>query len=151
DVDLSDADNAVDRRRQPGIAELHLCRFDQSLVGLDGGLELTDLRLLRFDQLRRSPTLVPKLIVTLEIGAGVGELGLIAFEIARELIDLRLIWSRIYLREQITRMHGLALGEVDTDDLALNLGSHHIGVVSDDGADTVQIDRDIMLRDRAGD
>src|ERR1700730_15352037 len=45
-VDLTNADDAIDRRRQPRVAELHLRRFDERLVRFDGALQLRYLRAL---------------------------------------------------------------------------------------------------------
>src|SRR6202035_5368528 len=36
EVDLSNACHSVDRRRQPGVAQLHVRRFDKGLVGFHG-------------------------------------------------------------------------------------------------------------------
>jgi hypothetical protein len=47
-------------------------------------------------------------------------------------------------------MDGLSFGEVDADELALDLGPHDVGVVGNHGADAVLIDRHVMLRDHAG-
>ena len=85
------------------------------------GVELADLRFLSLDQLRRGPALVAELAVTREIGAGIGELGLVALKVSLELVDLGLIGTRIDLREQVAGMDGLPFGEVDADELALDL------------------------------
>ena len=45
-------------------------------------------------------------------------------------------------------MHGLAFGEVDADDLPLDLGAHDVGVVGNHRADAAEIDRHVMLGDR---
>ena len=52
DVDLAHAGDPVDRRGEPGIAELYIGCFDERLVGLDGALQLRHLRGLGIDQLR---------------------------------------------------------------------------------------------------
>src|SRR5882757_7436326 len=46
DVDLTDTDDAVDRRSQSRVAELHIRGFDERLVCLSSRLQLRDLRLL---------------------------------------------------------------------------------------------------------
>src|SRR3979490_3413931 len=48
-------------------------------------------------------------------------------------------------------MHGLAFGEVDADDLPLDLGAHDVGVVRNHRADAAKIDRHVMLGDGPGD
>ena len=124
---------------------------DQRLVGLDRCLQLPHLRLLGLEQLRSSPAFFPQCGVAREIGLGIDELGLIAFEVSGELIDQGLIGPRIDLREQVAGVHGLAFGEVDADDLPLDLGAHDVGVVSNHRADAVKIDRHVMLGDYACD
>ena len=123
DVDLTNAGDAVDRRRQARVAELHLGGVDQRLVGLDRRLQLRRLAPSGSRPAAASPSpCSPKCGVALEIGLGIGELRLIAFAGCRSLVDLRLIGARIDLREQVAGMHGLAFGEVDADDLSLDLG-----------------------------
>ena len=150
-VDLTDADDAVDRRRQARVAELHVGGIDQRLIGFDGGLQLRHLRLLGVDQLRRGIALLRQRGVAVEIGQGIRELRLIAIAVRRQLVDLGLIGTRVDLREQVAGMDRLALGEVDADDLALDLAAHDDGVVGDHGADAGQIDRHVMLSDCSGD
>ncbi len=151
DIDLADADDAVDRRGQPRVAQLHVRGVDERLVGLDRALELRDLRLLRVQELRCGEALLFQRCVTVEIGLCVGELGLVAIAVRGELFDLRLIGTRIDLRQQIAGMDLLSFGEVDAGDLALDLGAHHDRVVGDHRPDAVQIDRHVMLGDRPGD
>ena len=79
------------------------------------------------------------------------ELGLVALQIARVLIDQGLVGARIDLREQVASMYGLAFGEVDADDLPLDLGAHDVGVVRNHCAYARKIDRHVVLRDRRGD
>ena len=121
DVDLTDAGDAIDRRGQARVAELNVRGVDQRLIGFDGALQLRHLRLLGVQQLRRGPALLLQRRVAVEIGQRIRELGLIAIAVCRQLFDLRLIGTRIDLREQIAGMDGLPLGEVDADDLALDL------------------------------
>ena len=151
DVDLTNPDHAIDRRGQARVAELHLRGVDQRLIGLDGRRQLPHLRLLGFEQLRSGPALLPQCGVAGEIGLGVDELGLIALKVGSVLIDQGLVGARIDLRQQVAGMHGLAFGEVDADDLPLDLGAHDVGVVRDHRADAGKIDRHVMLGDRCGD
>ena len=113
--------------------------------------QLPDLRLLGFEQLRSGPALLPQCGVAGEIGLGVDELCLVALEIGRVLIDQRLVGTRIDLREQVAGMHGLAFGEVDADDLTLDLGAHDVGVVRDHRANAGKVDWHVMLGDRCSD
>ena len=113
--------------------------------------QLRHLRLLRVQQLRRGKALLLQRRVAVEIGLGVGELGLVAIAVRGELFDLRLIGTRIDLRQQVAGMHVLPFGEVDADDLALDLAAHDDGVVGDHRADAGEIDRHVVLGDRSGD
>src|SRR5262245_19134546 len=151
DVDLPNADNAIDRRGQPGVAELHLRGFDERLVRLDGALQLRHLRLLSVEQLRRGPALVCELRIAIEIVLCVGELRLIAIPRGGQLVDLRLVWTRIDLRKQLAGLYGLSFGEVDAGDLPLDLTAHYRRVVGDDGANAGQINRHVVLSDGGGD
>ena len=97
---------------------------------LDRGLQLADLRLLGLDQLRRGPALVAELGVTRRDWRW----ALVSWAWSRsrfalELVDLGLVGTRIDLREQVAGMDGLPFGEVDADELALDLGPHDVGVV----------------------
>src|ERR1700681_4634235 len=59
--------------------------------------------------------------------------------------------TRVDLREQVAGMHGLPFGEVDADDLSLDLAAHDDRVIGNDGADAGQIDRHVVLGDHSGD
>ena len=124
DVDLPDAGHAIDRRGQPGIAELDLGLLDHRLVGLDRALQLRDLRLLRVGQLRRRKAFVLQLRIAAEIGHGIVELRLIAIAIGGHLVELRLVRPRIDLGEQVAGLDGLPFGEGDLGELALDLAAH---------------------------
>ena len=76
---------------------------------------------------------------------------MIAFQVASVLIDQGLVGTRVDLRKQVARVHGLAFGEVDAEDLPLDLGAHDVGVERNHRADTGKIDRHVMLGDRSGD
>ena len=82
-VDLTDAGDAVERRRQPRVAELYVSSVDECLIGFDGILQLRDLRLLGVQELRRGPALLLKRRVAVEIGERIRELGLIAIPVRR--------------------------------------------------------------------
>src|SRR5712675_1869960 len=87
DVDLTNAGYAIDRRRQARVAELHLRGVNQRLIGLDSRQQFAHLSLLGFKQLRGGPALVPQSGVAREIGLGILELSLIAFQVASVLIN----------------------------------------------------------------
>jgi len=121
DVDLSYAGDSVDGRGELGVAQLRLLPFDRRLVGLDRRLQFFDLRLLRLDQLRSRPTLIPQCCIPFEIGLRVRELRLIATAVGGRLIEPRLIRTRIDDGEQIAGLYGLPFAEVDFCDLPLDL------------------------------
>src|SRR2546428_3307233 len=150
DVDLPYAGDSIDRRGELRVTELGLRPFDRRLVGLDGRLQLTDLRLLGLKQLRSGPALIAQRRIALEIGFGVRELGLIAGAVRVRLIELRLIRTRIDHGELVAGLYGLPFGEVDFCDLLLDLAADDHGVVGDHCADALQIDRHVAAVDGAG-
>ncbi len=88
--------------------------------------------------------------VAFEIGFGVRELGLIAGAVRVRLIELRLIRTRIDHGEQVAGLYGLPFGEIDFRDLPLDLAAHDHGVVGDDRADALQINRHVAAGDGVG-
>ena len=89
--------------------------------------------------------------VAVEIGERIRQLRLIAIAVRRQLFDLGLIGTWIDLGEQVAGMDSLPFGEVDADELALNLAAYDHRIIGDDGADAGQIDRHVVLSDRSGD
>ena len=63
------------------------------------------------------------------------KLGLIAIARGDHLVDLGLVGPRIDLREQVAGVHGLPFGEVDADDLSLDLAADDDRIIGDDRAD----------------
>jgi hypothetical protein len=101
--------------------------------------------------LRSGPAFVSQCGVAREIGLRIDELGLVAFQISNVLINQGLVGARIDLREQISHMYFLAFGEVDADDLSLDLCANDVGVIRNHRTYTAQIDRNVMLGDDPGD
>src|SRR5262249_4541858 len=151
DVDLTQARDAMNGRRQAGVTKLHLRGFDERLVRFDGVLQLRHLRGLSIEELRGGIPFGRQLGVATEIGLGVRKLSKIAIARSCHLVDLSLVRTRIDLREEVPSMHGLALGEVDADDLSLDLAAHHNGVVSDDRADAAKMDGPVVTGPHGGD
>src|SRR5262245_8672633 len=150
DVNLANARDAVDWRGQPRVAQLRLGGLDERLVGLDRILQLRNLCFLGFEQLWGCKALLLARLIAIEIGNRVGELRLIAIAGCGHLIDLCLIGARVDLSEEIAGVHRLALGEIDADDLPLDLGANGDRIIGDHGADPCQIDRHVVLSDRCG-
>src|SRR6202035_3941709 len=73
-VDLTDADDAVYRRRQTRVAELNVGGIDERRLGFDGVLQLRHLRLLGVEQLRRGVARLGERGVAVEIGLRIGQL-----------------------------------------------------------------------------
>ena len=97
DIDLPYAGDPVDRRGQPGVVELHLGRFDQRLVGFDGALQLDTCAFWVSSSCGVASALGQQLVVAVEIGVRVCELGLIAIARGDHLVELGLIGTRIDL------------------------------------------------------
>jgi hypothetical protein len=108
------------------------------------------LRFLGLDQLWGRPALISQCRVAREIGLRVCELGLIAALVGDVLVELGLVGARIDLRQEVADVNGLSFGEIDLRDLSLDLTADDDGVVSDDRADALQVDRHIVARDHAG-
>ena len=80
-----------------------------------------------------------------------GMMGLIAIAVRAELVDLSLVGTRIDLGEEVADVHGLPFGEIDADDLSLDLAAHDVGVIRDYRADAGKVDGHVVLLDRSGD
>jgi hypothetical protein len=143
DVDPADPGDAVDRRREPCIAELDPRAFDLRLIRLHGRGGLRHLVLLRLDRLLRDEAFRKQRQVPLQDLLRVGELRLIASFVGDRLVDLRLIRARIDLRHQIAGVHQLALREDDLGDRSCNLTMDRDGVVGLHCAYAAQIDRHV--------
>ena len=133
------------------ITKLYIRRFDERFVAFDRALQLRHLRLLGLDQLWRCIALISQFGIAIEISLGVRKLGLITIARGGHLVELGLVRPRIDLCEEVARIYGLPFGEVDADDLSLDLAVHDHRVVGDDRADPGQIDRHVMLSDHSGD
>ena len=66
-------------------------------------------------------------LIARQIHLGVGEIGLVARQLALRLVERRLIGARIDLGEQVARLHHLAFGEIELDQHAADLRPHRGG------------------------
>ena len=103
------------------------------------------------EQLHRRVALGQQLVVAVEIGERIGELGLVAIAGGHHLVELGLIGTRIDFGERVAGLYRLPFGEGDLGDLPLDLAAHDDGVVGNDGSDAAEIDRHIAAADGAGD
>ncbi|MHC2536064.1 hypothetical protein ACVJMY_005633 [Bradyrhizobium diazoefficiens] len=85
-----------------------------------------------------------ELLVAGEVNALVGELGLVLRLLGDRLIVRRLIERWIDLADHVALLDVLAFGEIDRDQLAVDLRAHGHGVERADRADAVEIDRDVL-------
>ena len=143
DVELAEADHAVDRRRDGCIIELRLRRLDRRLVGIDAGLGDIDLGLLRVDVLLRFVALDRQGLKARQVFLHVDELRLILALFRYRLIQRRFQRGRIDLGQDIAFMNLLALTEVDRDELAVDLGPDRDGVERLNRAERAVIDRHV--------
>ena len=114
------------------------------LIGLNRGFELTHQRRLRVDLLLRVGER-PGRLVALEIELGVLELRLVLGLGRFRLIKRRLERTRIDLSQNVARFDVLAFGESDLVQLAIDPDLHGDGVEGLDGAESREVNRDILL------
>ena len=150
DIDLAEADHAVDRRRDGGVIELGPRRFDGGLVGVDRRLCLIDLGLLGVDVLLRLGVLDDQGLEARQILFVVDQLRLILAFLGDGLVESGLKRRRIDLRQHIAFANVLALAKIDGDNLAIDLGADGDGIEGRHSAERVIIDRHVLLR-RFGD
>ncbi len=113
DIDLAEADDAVDRRHDGRIIELRLRRLDGGLIGIDGRLRLVDLGLLGVEVLEGLEVLLHQRLETRQVLLGVDQLRLVLALFRHRLIERRLQRRRIDLGEDVAFVDLLALAEVD--------------------------------------
>ena len=145
DIDLTEADHAVDRRRNGGVIELGFCRLDGGLIGVDRRFCRVDFGLLGIDVLQRLGVPQHQRLEPRQVLLGVDQLRLVLALLGYGLIERGLEWRRIDFREHVAFTDVLALTEIDRDDLAVDLGAQRDGVEGLDRAEGVVIDRDVLL------
>ena len=123
DIDLTEADHAVDRRRNGGVIELGLRRLDGGLIGVDRRLCRVDFGLLGIDVLQRLGVPQHQRLEPRQVLLGVDQLRLVLALLGYGLIERGLEWRRIDFRQHVAFADVLALTEIDRDDLAVDLGA----------------------------
>ena len=113
DIEQAEPGDAVERRDEPGIAELCLGVFNRGLVILDLRIELIDSSLLIVALLDRGGILFDELGIALEVELSIFEVDLIVSQRRLRLVELRLISARIDLGEQIAFLDELTFLELD--------------------------------------
>ena len=144
-IDEADAGDAGRGGLDRGVVELELRLVDRGLVDLDGAGELADLRLVLLDLLRGHQLLRLEALVALEVQLVRLELGLVAREGALGGEELHAKRARIDLRDDVTLLDELALGEEDGVEAAVDLGVHGDLLDGGDGAEPLEPDRDVAL------
>src|SRR6476660_9147911 len=91
------------------------------------------------------------MVVAVEIGERIRQLGLIPIAIGNDLIELGLIGTRIDFGERVAGLFGLSFCEGYLRYLPLDLASYDDCVIGDDRSDAAQIDWDIAAGNGAGD
>ena len=120
------------------------------LVGLDGCFQLGDLRLQGVGILRRAGAQRRKLAGTTKVEARIRQLRLVLGLIGLCLVELRLEWPWIDLRQHVTCVHVLALGECDAIQLTIDADLHGDHVDRLHRTDTRKPNRHVARRRSAG-
>ena len=145
-IDQTEADAAVDRRGDGGVAQLRLGALDRGLVGLDGGLELIDLGLLLIDSLLRADAFVHQVLEACEILLVGNELGLVLGALGVGLVERGLERPSIDDCERVAFLDVLAFGEIHDLQLAVDLAADGDGIRRLHRAEPVEIDRHVPCR-----
>ena len=144
-IDEAEAGAAAHRRADARVVELRLGIVDHALVALDLGRELLDGRLLGVELLLGRVVVLGEFGVALEIELGIAQVGLVLRLLGNRLVVHRLVGPRIDLGQQVALLEHLALLEVDLEDLAVDAAADLDGVEGLNGAQPVQIDREVAL------
>src|SRR5215471_2153254 len=144
-VDQAHAGAAVERRSDRRVAELGLRSDDRRLIALDLRLDLSHQRALCVQLLARREVLRGESAVALQVELRIGEVGLILGLSGNRLIEHGLVGTGIDLREKISGLDLLTLGERDPDELAVDLGPDRHGVEGLYGTEPGQVDRYVAL------
>ena len=147
DIEQANSGDPLKRRHQFRIAKLGFGVFDRRLIRFDNGLFLSDLCFLRGDLLLRCEALLCQRDVSAEIDLPIFEMGLIAGEIGLRLVELRLIGTRVKLRQELAFFDVLAILEVDAKDLLRNQAAHRRRVQRRHVANPRQHDGKALLLD----
>ncbi len=151
-IDQARADATAHRRDDARVAELHLRKVDLRVVGLHGGLELPDQRLLGIELLLGRGLLRVEVGVALEVDARVAELREVARALRLGLLELCLEGARVELREELAFLHVLPFDEAHALELTVDARLHGHARQRCDGADSRAEDRDILhLHPHGGD
>ena len=143
-IDLTQPGPTRQRRNDLGIAKGRLRVIYRRLVGIHKRLLLGDNGALRIGLLLGAGVGSGQLLIADQIQPHIGKLRLILRLFGDRLIELRLVDHRIDFAENITLTDVLSFGEIDCDQFAVDLGAHCYGVQCPDGADAIQINRNVL-------
>ena len=107
------------RKRQLELRVVHL-----RVVRLDRPLDLLDQRLLSRELLPGNELPLEEGTEVLQVGAGVGQPGLVLGPLRFGLRQRHLVGTRIDFRQDLTRLYPLTFLEVDADELAVQSAAH---------------------------
>ncbi len=139
-VNKAEAGAARDGRADRRIVELRRRRVDGRRVRGDLRDQLRDQGILGVELLLRRITLLGERRVPLQIELGVGEVRLILRLFGFGLIERRLKWTRVNLREQIACLDHLSFLKGYYDDLPVDSRAHGDGIESLHLAEAFEID-----------
>src|SRR5215467_1230756 len=142
-VDLPQSDAAAHRRQDAAVGQVHLGGVDLSLIGGHLTFVLLDQGLLGVELLLRNGFLRNEPPVALEIDLCPLEEGLIARLLPLHLLKRGFVLARVDLGKEIAFLHLLAFREVDTVQIAADLGSHRHRCQRRYGAERVLRDVDV--------
>src|ERR1700729_1070957 len=145
DIDLTQADDAGDRRLDVSVIELGLRIVDGSCVSRDLGGELRYAGALGVELLAGGE--LTQLDEALQVQVDVGEIGLVLLFLGLGRVERRLIGPRIDFGQQVALLDVLAFGKRDLVDLAVDAGTHEDGVEGLNGSKACQVDWKVRLLD----
>src|SRR4029077_7121438 len=146
-IDKAKADTAGDRRYDAAVEHVELLLIDLRLIELHRALVLLHNVDLILVLLARDRILLGEFLVAYEADLRVRQHALVRGELAFELRLLKLVGSRVDLRQEIALLDQLPFGEPHLQELAVDLRLHGDGRDRGDGAQRVDDDPDVALSD----
>src|SRR5690348_8822347 len=146
DVDLAEADHAVNWCGDCRIIELRLRRLDGRLIGIDGRFGHIDLGLLQVDVLLGLVALLRERLKSRQVLLIVDQLRFVLALSGDGLVERGFQRRRINLGEDVALPDFLALAEINRDDLAVDLRTNSNRVEGLNRAKGVRIDPDVAHR-----
>ena len=145
DIHLMQADAAGHRRDDAGIAQIDAAV--STLAWSDSTMPSSDCTRAAWVASCWSEMAfcVVQRLIARQVDLGVGEIGVIARQLALRLVQRRLIGARIDLGEQVAGLHHLAFGEIELDQHAADLRPHRGGGQRRHRAQRIERDIDVAV------